>query len=832
MKENFDFAALENEDFKEDSVREFIIAPLLQKLGFALKGSNKQESKLEMVLSMRLSAPTITGSNEKIVFDKNTFPDYVLYVDSKPHCVLDAKAPKVKIDSQSKAERQAFYYAINPELKAPFYALCNGKSLTLFETNGQNLLKEFSCKELFTKDFKNETFALLKQYLTTPIESLKQTLAQDSKTPKKPDSWYLSRELPKAIVNPKKQGKARYFGCTAYFTRQSWDIVTQNIKNFTDKGDVVLDSFGGSGVTAIEAMMQGRIGIHTDLNPLSIFMTKALSAQVDLSALYELSEAILSEFESLKPRNEKEAKEILKGAKYYPNALDSEFGEVATQKEQDSTLWIPQDAILPKGSDVDSVWGLFSKMQLAELALLRKLIFKHTTPSGSKENRIHKRNLRYALMLAFYNTLSLINLTYHETKSRKGSAGNYFAFYGRYRLAKIPHFLDTAVIYRQKIKRVIKGKCELESAPSNLFYQSYFYPLQRVIKDFSGSLISQRENLENTDSLLDKTNGEKIFQADATDLKEIESQSVDFIYTDPPYGAKIPYLDLSTMWNVWLDLPVDNALKEKECIEKGSLEKSREEYHALMIASLKEMYRVLKWNRWLAFVFQHQDPQLWQILVEEAQKIGFEYVGSVRQGNGQTTFKKRQFKTSVLSGQLIIYFKKVQNPKTLAKEHLGDDITALVLNHAEALIARDDGATLEEICGEITIKGLELGFLHRLSKDYADLTPLINANFDLDTTSGKYHLKKGQKFKSNAIPLELRTKYFLLSYLREAKSQGKKAYFDDICLEIIPLLKNGVSPSKESIKEVLESIAIPMQKSGEWVLKGENVGLFSLDDLL
>ena len=829
MKENFDFAALENEDFKEDSVREFIIAPLLQKLGFALKGSNKQESKLEMVLSMRLSAPTITGSNEKIVFDKNTFPDYVLYVDSKPHCVLDAKAPKVKIDSQSKAERQAFYYAINPELKAPFYALCNGKSLTLFETNGQNLLKEFSCKELFTKDFKNETFALLKQYLTTPIESLKQTLAQDSKTPKKPDSWYLSRELPKAIVNPKKQGKARYFGCTAYFTRQSWDIVTQNIKNFTDKGDVVLDSFGGSGVTAIEAMMQGRIGIHTDLNPLSIFMTKALSAQVDLSALYELSEAILSEFESLKPRNEKEAKAILKNAKYYPNALDSEFGEIATQKEQDSTLWIPQDEILPKGSDVDSVLGLFSKMQLAELALLRKLIFKHTTPSRNKENRIHKRNLRYALMLAFYNTLSLINLTYHTTP--KGG-GNYFAFYYRYRIAPNPTLLDTLDTFRRKIKLVIRGKCELESAPSNLFYQSYFYPLQRVIKDFSGSLIAQRSNLEQSDSILDKTNGEKIFQADATDLKEIESQSVDFIYTDPPYGAKIPYLDLSTMWNVWLDLPVDNALKEKECIEKGSLEKSREEYHALMIASLKEMYRVLKWNRWLAFVFQHQDPQLWQILVEEAQKIGFEYVGSVRQGNGQTTFKKRQFKTSVLSGQLIIYFKKVQNPKTLAKEHLGDDITALVLNHAEALIARDDGATLEEICGEITIKGLELGFLHRLSKDYADLTPLINANFDLDTTSGKYHLKKGQKFKSNAIPLELRTKYFLLSYLREAKSQGKKAYFDDICLEIIPLLKNGVSPSKESIKEVLESIAIPMQKSGEWVLKGENVGLFSLDDLL
>ncbi|WP_066387046.1 DNA methyltransferase [Helicobacter himalayensis] len=825
-----DFKILENEDFKEDSVREFIIAPLLKQLDFVLKDSKQSQknSKLEMVLSLRLTSPTITGSNEKITLTR--FPDYVLYVDSKAHCVLDAKAPKIKINATSKAERQAFYYAINPELKAPFYALCNGLEFNLFETNKQELIQSFSCEELFANNFKNETFTLLKQYLTTPLESLKQSLSQDSKTPKKSEEWYLSRELPKAILNPKKQAKARYFGCTAYFTRQSWDIVTQNIKNFTDKGDVVLDPFGGSGVTAIEAMMNERVGIHTDLNPLSIFMVKALSVKCDLSALYDLSEAVLSEFENLRPKNEKEAKALLKGAKYYPNALDSEFGEVATQKEQDSTLWIPQDEILPKGSDVDCVLSLFSKMQLAELALLRKLIFKHTTPSGSKENRIYKRNMRYSLMLAFRNTITMCNLTYHDSEARKGKGGNsgVLAYY-RYRIAKKPIFLNVAEIFQGKTKLVIRGKKELES--SSVFYDSYFFPIQRVIKDFKHQELSKREqeDFSKVDSLLNKTNGEKIFQADATNLREIESQSIDFIYTDPPYGAKIPYLDLSAMWNVWLDLPVDSSLKEKECIEKGSLEKSREEYHTLMIASLKEMYRVLKYNRWLAFVFQHQDPQLWQILVEEAQKIGFEYVGSVRQDNGQTTFKKRQFKASVLSGQLIIYFKKVQNPKTLAKEHLGDDITALVLNHAEALIARDDGATLEEIHAEITIKGLELGFLHSLSKDYADLTPLITANFDLDATSGKYHIKKGQKFKSNAIPLELRTKYFLLSYLRGAKRQGKKAYFDDICLEIIPLLKNGVSPSKELIREILEDIAMPNYTTGEWRLKEKTHTLF--DDL-
>ena len=765
----FDFKTLENKDFKEDSVREFIIAPLLEQLGFVFKDST--ESRLEMVLSLKLTSPTITGSNKKITFTR--FPDYVLYVDSKPHCVLEIKAPQVEISAQSKAERQAFYYAINPELKAPFYALCNGKSLTLFETNGQNLLKEFLCKELFINNFNNEAFALLKQYLTTPLESLKQMLSKDSKTPKKPDSWYLSRELPKAILNPQKRKKARHYGCLAYFTRQSWDIVTQNIKNFTDEGDVVLDSFGGSGVTAIEAMMNGRIGIHTDLNPLSIFMVKALSAKVDLSALYDLSEAILSEFESLRPKNEKEAKEILKNAKYYPNALDSEFGEVATQKEQDSILWIPQDELLPKGSDVDCVLQLFSKKQLAELALLRKLIFKHTTPSGSKEARVHKRNMRYSLMLAFYNTITRCNLTFHYADSVKTAGDSGIYKYYRYRIAPKPAFLDIGEHFKGKIQRVLKGKRELESAPSDLFYQSYFYPLQHVIKDFSGALIGQRENLEQVDSLLNKTNGEKIFQADATNLREIESQSIDFIYTDPPYGAKIPYLDLSTMWNVWLDLPVDSSLKEKECIEKGSLEKSRYDYYDLMKQSLKEMYRVLKWNRWLAFVFQHQDPKLFQILIESAENVGFEYAGYVGQENtGISSFKKVQNPTRVLKGQLIIYFKKIDNPKTRTKLEAGEQSLEQMYRDIESIIVANNGATLESIHAYLVKMAIEGGYYELMGK-FANATLLINERFDYDPASKLYHIRDEASILNYGIPIEERARYYVLGELTKAQKENR-----------------------------------------------------------
>ena len=792
---NFDFALLDNDDFKEDSVREFIIAPILADLGFVIK-NDKNPQKLELVLSKTLKTQIQIGSNKSI--DTDLTPDYLLCVDSKAHCILDAKSPKIDINKGSKAQKQALSYMLAFECER--YALCNGHKFVIF--NAQGVVIEVDLSNELDSKFKE-----LQQIFT------KQKAQESSKIPsKKPDEWYLAREIPKPILKPKKQIANRYFGCMPYFTKQSWDIVAQNIKAFTAEGDIVLDSFGGSGVTAIEAMMNNRYGIHTDLNPLSIFMVKALSAKVNLGDLYDLSEEILKEFENLRPKNDKEAKALLKGAKYYPNAIDKEFGEIATTKAQDSTLWIPKDEILPKGSDCATVLGLFSKTQLAELAILRKLILRKTTK---------QKEMRYSLLLAFHNTVKSTNLTFHKSKEGGGDSAAFRHF--RYRIAKEPTILDSARTFKNKVQYVIKSKRLHENSPH--FYNAYFEPLQRVIKDFKGAMINQRQNVEKIDSIESKTNGEKIFQADATNLAEIESQSVDFIYTDPPYSDKIPYLDLSTMWNVWLDMSVDSNLKEKECIEKGSLEKSRDEYVDLMKKSLNEMYRVLKFNRWLAFVFQHQDPQLWQILVDTAENAGFEYVASIRQDNGQTSFIKRQYKQRVLAGQLILYFRKVHNPKALIKEKIGDTL-GLVLNNVEALIARDDGATLEEIYADLQIRGLELGFYHELGKMYNDLTPFINQNFDLDSASGKYHIKQGERFKSHLIDIKTRARYFVLSFLRGCERQNRRVTFDDICLEVIPLLKNGIMPQNTLISDILQEIAIPNAKTGEWKLKTKEPKLF------
>jgi hypothetical protein len=317
--------------------------------------------------------------------------------------------------------------------------------------------------------------------------------------------------------------------------------------------------------------------------------------------------------------------------------------------------------------------------------------------------------------------------------------------------------------------------------------------------------------------------GVDIHKGNAANLSFLPNESVDYIYTDPPYGKKIPYLDLSAMWNAWLDIEVSEDDYEHEAIEGGTHNKTKESYNRLIAASICEMFRVLKFDRWLSFVFAHKDPEFWDLIITTAEQVGFEYVGSVPQKNGHSSFKKRQHPFTVLSGELIINFRKVRNPRTLLKAAFGAKTGDLVLNTIEALIAAHNGATLEQINDELIIKGMENGFLDLLAKEYSDLTPLLTENFDYDAAAGKYLLKKNKPFRTY-IPVNLRIRYFLHSYLlrTERENTGSARYptFDEIVLNIMPLLKNGTTPPEQTIQNVLEDIGERVDgEQGHWRLK-------------
>jgi len=463
--------------------------------------------------------------------------------------------------------------------------------------------------------------------------------------------------------------------------------------------------------------------------------------------------------------------------------LEFENNEPITEKDFDEALKkypYPKDIILPKGSDVGTVDQLFSKKQLAQLAFLKSLIKKEKD-----------ENLRNSLLLMFSGLLTKANLTYHTTPNKpRAGQGDAAAFrYYRYRIAPHPVTIEIMKYFELRFKKVIAAKKEMQ----------YFI------------------NEKTIDYI-------QILKGTATDLKFIPKESIDYIYTDPPYGKKIPYLDLSIMWNAWLDLEVTEEDYEQEAIEGGERYKSKDEYNDLIANSIKEMYRVLKYDRWLSFVFAHKDPEFWHLIIDTAENCGFEYIGAVPQKNGQTSFKKRQHPFTVLSGQLIINFRKVRKPKAILKANLGVDIAQIVMQTIEGIIAKNDGATLEQINDELIIKGLELGFLDLLKKEYTDLTPLLLDNFDYYEEIELFTLKKDAKFKTQ-LDVRLRVRYYLISYLRRMERENKNPHFDEIVLHILPLLKNGTTPENQTILGVLEDIAEHVEKDC-WRLKQEGQGKF------
>lgn len=728
-----DFSTLrDNNDFKEDSVREVIISPLLEYLGYR---------QCDIIRSKSLLHPFYkTGTQKKRPI--KLIPDYLLKVDQNYAWVLDAKGPRESIYDQEYIT-QVYSYAVHPEICSIYFAICNGIEFALYNTRGDG-------KPLLTFHLEEIDFYLpeLQKYLAPDRFQNGKQIAYNLK--KKTEFDYTTCKLPSEIVVHKQKAK-RHYGVHGYFTTQSWNIVQTYIQNFSYPGDLVLDPYGGSGVTAIEAMMIRRRGINIDLNPLAIFIVEALTIDVN-------QELLISAFNDIKTKylkNEPKSKEEIQTAiKKYPQ---------------------PRPLKLPVGSDVPTADLLFSDKQKAQLGYLKSLIIKQ------KDEGVKK-----TLLLMFSGLLTKINLTYHPSGNRSEGRGNasVFAYY-RYRLAPKPVELDVMKYFEKRLKKVLEAKNDINP-----------YINKNTI-----------HNLQ-------------IVRGSATNLSFIDNESVDYIYTDPPYANKIPYLDLSAMWYAWLDLDVSESDYQKEAIEGGDHKKSKKEYKELIAESIKEMYRVLKFDRWMSFVFAHKDPEFWHLIIDTAEHCGFEYVGAVPQKNGQSSFKKRQHPFTVLSGQLIINFRKVRNPKTLMKAHLGIEIADIVIQTIEGVIALNNGATLEQINDELIIKGLELGFLDLLKKEYSDLTSLLMTNFDYDNNTEKFYIRKNTRFLTH-IDVNLRIRYYLISLLTRKEREGENITFDEIVMEIIPLLKNGTTPESQTILNVLKDIGHPTGNN-YWALKHNN----------
>ena len=109
--------------------------------------------------------------------------------------------------------------------------------------------------------------------------------------------------------------------------------------------------------------------------------------------------------------------------------------------------------------------------------------------------------------------------------------------------------------------------------------------------------------------LLEKCTGELIIHNSSSEKMLEKTGSIDFVFTDPPFGDFIPYAEVNQINELWLNHTTD---REKEIIISPSQEKSVADYQCMLTRVFTEISRVLKPDHYAAVVFHAAKAKIWE----------------------------------------------------------------------------------------------------------------------------------------------------------------------------------------------------------------------------
>lgn len=109
------------------------------------------------------------------------------------------------------------------------------------------------------------------------------------------------------------------------------------------------------------------------------------------------------------------------------------------------------------------------------------------------------------------------------------------------------------------------------------------------------------------------------------------TNSVDYIFTDPPFGSNLMYSELNFLWEAWLKAFTNN---KSEAVVSKFQKKRLQEYQFLMEECFEECHRILKPGRWMTVEFHNSANSVWNSIQEALMQVGF-IVADVRVLNKQ-----------------------------------------------------------------------------------------------------------------------------------------------------------------------------------------------------
>jgi DNA modification methylase len=614
-----------------------------------------------------------------------------------------------------------------------------------------------------------------------------------------------------------------------YWGKKPSNIFKEYIEHYSNKDEIVLDAFAGSGICPIEAIRSDRKAVAVDLNPISIFIMEMLATPLNITKFKQEWANLKTDFLKFEkgtglfltncPKCKKKARIINVHYNGTPTEIrykcscekknkakkldeeDLKLIEKANKTKID--YWYPKDKFL--GSDAfdgakknvgDYFYDLWTKRNLYALSYIFDRI-----------NKVEDKKLKEFFKFAFISMLHLSTkmVSARQEKTQRPDSGSW----GR-----------PAYLFPKK---------HLEQNPFILFERA-IEDKQGIIKakESSNKLLGDKPKFAKSFEDLSSDKNLLILKKNSIELsKFIPAESIDFVLTDPPYGGLIKYFDLSSIWAIWLKGKEQNKDFEMSYDEEIILDKKRDfdYYDKMLYRAFSEVNKVLKTNRYLIVTFHNSQPRIFNSIMKSCINAGFVLEKILFQQNKRASESGVANPWGTAISDFYLRFRKPTKEEKKIEGLNREGFEKLVVNSAKIVLAkRGQPSELYHILSGVYMELYKYGqFLETDEEDISNiLKKRLNKEFVL-VEADEENVRKGERWwfseeekkKHNLqTPLSDRVENAII----ETFHNKIKISYDDILQTLFIKFPNSYTPDYSSINNLIKEYGV-RQKDGTWMLK-------------
>jgi len=567
-----------------------------------------------------------------------------------------------------------------------------------------------------------------------------------------------TKSLPDVVKAPRTDA---IYNCHSYLTKVPVAAIVPFIEAFTSPGETVIDPFAGSGMTGVAALLANRSASLSDISVLGKHIGDGYLTEVDSESLRKSAEEVVSlamkgigtlyqtkrvsdgktveirraiwSFIYACPECKKEIvyyDEIVMGKSEQCKGCGTSFARRTWQHTRD----IPVRVVVcdENGRLVEQCVQEIDlkKISNAEKDCRQKEVPSlEITPDREMYSRSGLKKAGLTQTKSFFsarNGIALLELL----RAIEGI--------GNAKIRKKLLFAFTAILPRAS-RRYQWSELRPLNAQNQTYYIAPVYFEWSVFDLFLrkvGAVIKSDEEVFSDKKRKSSKVKYGIYSADL--LSHLSDESVDYAFTDPPFGSNHFYSDMSLFQEAWLGEVTEHALEAVVHTTGKRKDGAASRYETLMKNALREIFRVLKPGRYCSMVFGNSSGYIWSLIQKSMGEVGFEEPMHLAiLDKGQRSVKGlNSGSEGVVTVDLVLTVRKPNGkPRRKVKEMDSADLDRLIpmaIDSLGEINSRNPSYIYVAVVREAIQQGLSLTELHLSDV----LISLRNAGLQIDSKTG------------------------------------------------------------------------------------------------